>query len=62
MTLRIATPHQAVRLTIFVMKTRKPPSPTTQSRVTIIKSATALTTARQKIETTVPEMYLSLID
>ena len=62
MTLRIETPHKAVRLKIPVMKTRKPPSPTTQSRLTITKAATDLSTARKTIETTVVEMDLSSIN
>ena len=41
-----------------MIKTRKPASPTTQSWVTMTKSATALSTARTTIETTVAEMDL----
>ena len=62
MTLRISTPPKAVRLTIPVMKTRKPPSPTTQSQVMMIKAAASLSTARKTIETTVAEMDLSSIN
>ena len=46
---------------ILKMKTRKPPSPTTQSPVTTTKSATALPTSRKKSETMVAEMNLSSI-
>ena len=62
MTLRIANPPQAVRLTIIVMKKRKPPSPTTQSRGTMTKAEPALSTARKTIEKTVAEMDLSSIN
>ena len=62
MTLQIETPYQAVGLTTPVMKTRKPPSPTTQIRVTMKKSATSLSTSRKTIETTVTEMGLSSIN
>ena len=62
MTLQIATHSKSVRLTIFVMKTRKHPSTTTQSWVTMTKSATSLSTARKTIETTVAEMDLSSIN
>ena len=62
MTLQIATPHQAVRLKTPMMKTRKPPSPTTPSRLTMIKSATDLSTVRKTIEIMVAEMDLSLIN
>ena len=59
MTLRIATPPLAVRLTIPVMKIRKPPLLTTQIWVTVTKSATVQSTARKTIETAVAEMNLS---
>ena len=51
-------------LTILRMKTRKPPSPTTQRRVTLTKSATALPTPipRKKYITMVAEMDLSSIN
>ena len=62
MTLHIATPPQAVRLTVIMMKNRKPPSPTTQSQVTMTKTATGLSTAGKNFETTVSEMYLSSIN
>ena len=62
MTLRIATPPQAVRLTILVMRTRKPPSHTTQSWLTMAKEVTALLTERKNFETTVAEMDLSSIN
>ena len=62
MTLWTGTPTKAVRLTTIVMKTRKHPSPTTQSKVTMAKAATALSTARKNFETTVAEMDLSLIN
>ena len=62
MTLRIATPPQAVRLTILAMKTRKPQSPMTQSRVTMIEPAKAPPTARSTTKTTVAEMDLSSIN
>ena len=62
MTLRIETPHKAVRLKIPVMKTKKPPSSTTQSRLTMTKAETALSTARNTTETAVAEMYLSSIN
>ena len=39
MTLRIATPHQAARLAITLMKMREPQSPTTQSLPTMTKSS-----------------------
>ena len=57
----IETPPQAVRIKIPVMKTRKPPSPRTHSRVTMIKVEAALSTARKTIETTVANMDLSSI-
>ena len=53
MTLRIVTLPQAARLTILVMKTRKPPSPTTQSRVIMTKAAKDLSAGRKNFETTV---------
>ena len=62
MTLRIATDPQAVRIKIPVMKTRKPPLPTTQSQLTMTKVATALSTASTTIETTVAEMDVSLVN
>ena len=62
MTLRIATTSQAVRLKIPVMKTRKPPSPTNQSRLTTTKAVTAPSTAGKTSETTVAEMDLSSIN
>ena len=62
MTLQIANPPQAVSVTIPVSKTRKPPYHTTHSQVTMTKSATALSTARMTIETTVAEMDLSSIN
>ena len=55
MTLRRATPPQAVRL-------RKPPLSRTQSRATVTKSATALPTLRRKPATMVAEMDLSSIN
>ena len=61
MTLRIATNHQSARLTIPVTKTRKPPSPTTQSRLKMKKTETDLSTARKTFETMVAEMDLSSI-
>ena len=61
MTFQIATPPQAVSLTIVRMRTRKPPSPMTQIQVTMTKAATALPTTKKKSETTVADMYLSLI-
>ena len=61
MTLWIVTPPQEVRLTIIVMKTRKPPSPMTQCWATMTKSATSISTAGKTIETTVAEMDLSSI-
>ena len=61
MTLRIASSHRAVRLTITVRKMRKPPSPTTQSRMMMTKAATAPSAARETIDSTVAEMDLSLI-
>ena len=62
MTLQIATPPQAVSLTVLRMKTRKPPSPMTQIRVTMRKSVTALPTTRKKSETMVADMDLSSIN
>ena len=62
MTLQIATPPQSVSLIILVMKTIKPPLPTTQSRLTMKKAATALPTTRKKFETIVAEMDLSSIN
>ena len=62
MKLRRATPPQAVRLTILRMKTRKPPSPTTQSWETVTKATTALPKLRRKSETMVAEMDLSPIN
>ena len=62
MILWIATPPQAVSLTILGKNTRKPSSPRTQSRVTMKKTETALLTARNTIETTVAEMDLSSIN
>ena len=62
MTFTIATPTQAARLTIPLMKTRKPPSPTTQSLLTMKKSATPLSTARKTFDSTVAEMHLSSIN
>ena len=50
MTLWIATPPQAVSLKILRMKTRRPPSPKTQSRVTMTKAAISLLTRRKKSE------------
>ena len=61
MTLWISIPHQAARLTIFVVKMGNPPSPTNQSLPTMIKSAIALLAARGTIASTVAEMDLSLI-
>ena len=62
MTLWIATPPQAARIKIPVMKTRKPPSPTTQIRLTMTKAATALSIVSKTIETTVSDMDLSSIN
>ena len=63
MTLRIATPLQAARITITVKKKkRKPPSHMTQSRLTMTEAATALLTVRKTIETRVAEMDLSSIN
>ena len=62
MKLRTATPSKAVRLKITVMKTSKPPLPTTQSRVTMKKAVTALSIVRKTIETTVTDMDLSSIN
>ena len=55
-------PTQELRLTIPLMKVRKTPSPTTQSRVTLTKSAIALLTPRRKSETMVAAMDLSSIN
>ena len=57
-----ATPPQALKITIPLIKVRKPPSYTTQSRVTVTKAATALPTPRRKSETMVAEMDLSSIN
>ena len=62
MTHRIVTHPQAVRLKIPVVKTRKPPLPTTQSRLMMKKAATALLISRKIIGTTVSEMDLSSIN
>ena len=62
MTLQIGTPHQAARLTIIVMRTRKPTLLTTQCQVVMTKSATALSSARKTIEKTVAEMDLLSIN
>ena len=62
MTLWIATTHQAVRLTIHLMKMRKPQSPTIQSLMTMMKAETAPSAARMKIDSTVAEMHLSSIN
>ena len=51
MTLRIATPHQSMRLILPMMKMRKPPSPTMTTKV-----ATAPSAARQTIDSVVAEM------
>ena len=61
MTLWIATPHQAVRITITVMKMINPPSPTTQSHLTVMKAATSPSAARETFDSTVAEMDLSPI-
>ena len=55
MTLRRATPPQAVRTTVHLMKGRKTPSPTTQSRGKVTRVATALPTLMRKPETMVAE-------
>ena len=44
-----------------MMKTRNHPSHTNQSRLTMKKAETALSTARKTIETTVADMDLSSI-
>ena len=62
MTLCIMTPHQEVTLTIPLIKIRKPPSPRTQSLVTMMKAATAPLAARKTFDSTVAEMYLSSIN
>ena len=62
MKIQILNPHQSVRLTIPVINTRNPPSPTTQSRIMMKKVETSLSTAIEKIETTVAEMDLSSIN
>ena len=62
MTLWIATPHQALRLRIPVMRMRKPQSPTPQIWLTIMKAETAPSAARTTIETTVADMDLSSIN
>ena len=61
MKLWIANPHKAVRLTITVMKTRKPPSPTTQIWLTMTKAATAPSAARKTFDSTVARMHISPI-
>ena len=62
MTLWIATPHKAVRLTIPLMKMRKPPLPTTQSLLTMMKSETDPLAARKAFDSTVAEANLSSIN
>ena len=62
MTIRIETPPQEVRITILVIKTIKPPSPTTQRRVTMTISSTALPTARNNFDSTIAEIDLSSIN
>ena len=62
MALRIATPHQAVRLTISVTKKRKPQLPTTQILLTITKAEAAPSAAKKTIDSTVAEIQLSLIN
>ena len=61
MTLWIATPHQAERLTIPVTNMRKPPSSTTKILQTMTKAATDPSSARETIDSTVADMDLSLI-
>ena len=62
MSLRIANPHQAARLTIPLMKMIEPPSPTTQILPTTMKSAIAPSVARETFDPTVADMDLSLIN
>ena len=61
MTLRIATLHQVVRLTINLTKTRKPQSPRIQILLKIQNSAAASSAARETIDFAVADMYLSLV-
>ena len=61
MTLRIATPNQAVMLTIPVINMGKIPSTATQIRLTMTEAATAPLAARKTIDSTVEDIDLSLI-
>ena len=62
MTLQIATPHQEVRMTIPLMKIRKPQLPTIQILLTMTKAAAVPSAARKTIDSTVAEIHLSLIN
>ena len=59
MNLRIATPHQAARIIINMMKMRKNPSPTNKSMMMMTKSATAPSASREIFDSSVAEMDLS---
>ena len=61
MTPRIATPHQAVRLAITVIKMRNLPSSTTQSLLTMTKAATDPSVGRKTFDSMVAEMDSLLI-
>ena len=60
-TLRIVSPHQTPRLTIYMMKMRNTSSPTSQSLINMKKAATDLSAARETFDSTVADMDLSSI-
>ena len=62
MKLRIATPHQAARLTIYLTNIRNPQSPTIQSLMTMSKAAPDPLAERITFDSIVAEMHLSLIN
>ena len=56
MTLCLVPNPQAVRLRILVMNTRKPPSPMTQSQLTMTKAEIDPSTVRKTLEARVVDM------